>query len=103
MPIYDQQCPACGWSAEILVPIGVHPPCPTCAGPTERIWRGRSAGVVDDTIIGGEVCENLGHTPVTFYSKSEKARYLKAHQIEPFVRHAPQRGSDKSPHTTRWI
>ena len=44
-------------------------------------------GVVDDTIIGGEVNENVGPEPVTFYSKSERRRYLKEHNLEEFVRH----------------
>jgi hypothetical protein len=47
--------------------------------------------------------ENVAPTPVHFTSRTEKRRYLKeTGQIE-FVRHVGKPGSDKSPHTTRWI
>lgn len=103
MPTYDQGCKSCGWEREIIAKIGENPPCPECGGETERVWRGKSAAVQDDTIIGGEVNENVGHKPVTFYSKSEKRRYLKEHNLEPFVRHVGEQGSDKNPRTSRWV
>jgi hypothetical protein len=58
--------------------------------------------VRDDAFIGGLTLENLGPDPVTVYSRSELARELKARNLEPFVRHTPIPGTDKSPHTTRW-
>jgi hypothetical protein len=39
---------------------------------------------------------------MTFYSRSEKRRWLKAHGIEEMVRHVPVPGSDSSPYTTSW-
>jgi hypothetical protein len=59
--------------------------------------------VQDDSIPGGETIENLAPTPVTFHSRSEKRRYLKEHGIHEKVRHVGLQGSDKSPHTQRWI
>ena len=56
--------------------------------------------------IGDEIDEwneNVAHTPVHFTSRSERKRYLKDHGLVEMVRHVGQQGSDKSPHTTRWI
>jgi hypothetical protein len=51
---------------------------------------------------GGRTFENLGDQPKTFYSPSEYRAYLRSHNIEEFVRHVPEPGSDKSRHTTSW-
>lgn len=56
----------------------------------------------DVTWPGGKTFENLGDTPMTFYSPAEQQRYMKAHGIEAYVRHQPVPGSDTSPHTSRW-
>lgn len=56
----------------------------------------------DVTWPGGKTFENLGHEPQTFYSPAEQRAYMKAHNLEPFVRHQPLQGSDKSPYTTNW-
>lgn len=69
------------------------------ACPHGFVSGGRGADV---TWPGGKTFENLGHEPVTLHSPAEKARYLKAHNLEEFVRHQPVPGSDKSPHTTSW-
>lgn len=61
--------------------------------------RGRGADV---TWPGGRTFENLADTPQTFYSPAELSRYLRAHNLEPMVRHVPVPGTDKSPHTTSW-
>lgn len=50
-----------------------------------------------------ETHENLGHEPVHFSSRAEKKRYLKEHGILEFVRHVGTPGSDRSPHTQRWV
>lgn len=84
-------CERCG--AELA--IGMYPFCPHGEPIT-----GRGADV---TWPGGRTFENLADQPVTFYSPAEKARYLKAHNLEEFVRHQPVPGSDHSPHTSRWV
>ena len=84
--------------------------CPKCNEPLEiGSWPFCNGGhgkgqnnVVGDTIIGGEVNENVANEPVTFYSKSEKRRYLREHGLEEFVRHTP-RPDGRKPSTTRWI
>ena len=85
----DTVCDTCG----ATIRVGEWPWCPHGFGVNN---------VVDDTIIGGEVNENVAHEPVTFYSKSEKKRYLKEHGLEEFVRHVP-RPDGRKPSTTRWI
>lgn len=82
-------CPSCG--AELR--IGSWPWCPHENG---------TSGARSDGIPGGETLENVGPEPVTFYSHSEKRRYLREHGLEEFVRHVPVPGSDKSPHTVSW-
>jgi len=101
MPRFDQRCVTCQWEGEIWARAYEYPPCPECGGSTERIWR-RSAKVVPDEFPGGLTLENLGPDPVTVYSRSELKRELKARNLEPFVRHAPLPGTDRSPHTTSW-
>jgi hypothetical protein len=59
--------------------------------------------VVDDTILGGLTIENMGHEPVTVYSHSERRRLMKERGLREQVRHVGLRGSDKSPHTSRWV
>lgn len=83
-------CDKCGGTIE----IGEWPFCPH--------GFGASYNAQADDIPGGETLENVGHTPQTFYSKSEKRRYLKAHGLQEFIRHIPVPGTDRSPHTTSW-
>jgi len=85
----DDICEACG---AVLV-VGSWPWCPHGLGVN---------AVQDDSIIGGEVIENLTDKPITVYSKSERKRLLKETGHDEFVRHIGTPGSDKSPHTTRW-
>lgn len=76
---------------------------PFCTGTPEDHGHPITGRGADVTWPGGRVFENLSHEPVTFYSPAEKAKYLKAHNIEEFVRHQPVPGSDQSPHTSRWV
>jgi hypothetical protein len=69
------------------------------ACPHEPLRAGRGADV---TWPGGRTFENLADTPQTFYSPGELNKYLRAHNLESFVRHQPVPGTDKSPHTTSW-
>jgi hypothetical protein len=73
--------------------VGAWPWCPHEKG---------AIGAQSDDIPGGETLENVGPEPVTFYSRSEKRRYLKEHGLQEFVRHVPVPGSDTSPFTTSW-
>lgn len=87
------RCDACGQT----IRIGQWPSCPH---PFVSARAAKDAAQV--TWPGGRTFDNLGHEPQTFYSPSEYRTYLRTHQIEEFVRHVPEPGSDKSPHTTNW-
>lgn len=66
----------------------------------------RPHGVGVPSVIGDEIDEwneNVAHEPVHFTSRGEKRRYLAEHGLQEFVRHVGSPGSDKSPHTQRWI
>jgi hypothetical protein len=86
----NEPCPDCG----IPFDVGDWPFCP----------HGRSRlSVVGDDIPGGLVIENLGPTPQTFYTKSAYRDAQRAAHVKNEVRHVGVQGSDKSPHTSRWI
>lgn len=59
--------------------------------------------MVGDEFPGGKTFYNLGHEPVTVYSKSELNREMAKRGLVPFVRHVGEQGSDKSKHTSRWV
>ena len=95
MPRFHQHCVACAWVDTILAQPFENPACPVCGGQTERLWVGASAAVRDDTYVGGKTFQNYGPKPVTFYSESERKRYMKQHGLEEVARFAPVPGSDK--------
>ena len=105
MPRFDQRCLTCGWTGEVVTRPFEHPPCPECHGETERYYPigATTNGVIPDEFIGGLTLENLGHLPVTVYSRSELKRELDARGLQPMVRHKPLPGTDKSDLTTRWV
>lgn len=86
-------CETCGASTNGTGPLRHRYDC------AEAVTIGRAA---DITWPGGKTFENLGNEPRTFYSPSELNRYLKAHNLEPMVRHQPIPGTDRSPYTTSW-
>ena len=88
----DDPCDRCGQ----VYGIGEWPFCPHGV-PLKGLT------VLDDSIPGGMTIENMGPTPITFYSRSEYRRELKARGLINKVRHMPGPESDKSPHTSRWI
>lgn len=103
MPIYDRVC-ACGWKrADCYEPRAHELACPECGAATVREWTARVSAHGDDKFIGGLTLENLGHHPVTVYSRSELKREMDKRGLQPFVRHVGEQGSDRSKHTSRWI
>ncbi len=84
------------------------PACATCGGATTRIYKMKASAVIGDDIPGGllvphGICWPDG-TPRRFYSHSEIDHALKesgtwGRQIQ----HVPVKGTDKSPHTVRWV
>lgn len=90
-------CDRCG---EPLA-VGAWPFCKPGRGHDPFIAK--NLAVIDDTIPGGWRIENMGPTPITFYSKSDYKREMKARGLVNMVQHVGVPGTDKSPHTTRWI
>lgn len=113
MPMYDRRCETCDTVREdILEPVGKFGPVPCeCGGSLVRtIATGkfhRSTGVTPDGIVGGVVIRhgicNPDGSPRTYHSRSEMRRVARDFGMQSMVRHAPIPGTDKSPHTTRWV
>lgn len=102
-PMFDVGCPSCGWEDEVFTHHDL-PGCPKCGAATNKVWRsGSFPGVLADSIPGGMVIENLSSTPITVYSHSEHRAVMAAHGAKLKVRHVGVQGSDKSPHTSRWV
>lgn len=106
MPFYDLTCPNNHQQIDVFLKLGERPPCPTCNEPTETLWLPQSSpqviGDECDLWIRHGIC-NLDGTPRHYTSKAEMAKVAKERDLVNWVEHAPTRGSDRSPHTTRWI
>ena len=110
MPLYDRLCESCGnkkfdnWEPSEAPNV----PCPICSKPTVRAWLGKSASIVPDGIPGGVwikhgLCDEVTGEPKRYDSKSDIAREAKRRGWENRVEHVSAPGTDKNPHTTRWI
>lgn len=104
MPFYDLVCPNGHKQYDRLLPIGERPPCPECGEPTETLWEGKRSVVGDecDVWIKNGLCNPDG-TPRHYTSKEEIRRETARRGLVNEVKHVGVRGSDRSPHTTRWI
>ena len=109
MPMFDRRCDneACGHTRLDCFEHATceAPACPQCGSPMSRVWLMgvRTVNVIGDEIPGGMTLENMGHEPVTVYSKTELKREMAARGLVPFVRHQGAPGSDKSKHTVKWV
>lgn len=68
-----------------------------------RGGESRRSGYVQDQVPGGLWVENFAPTPMRFDSHSEKRAYMKRHGIIEHVKHVGSPGSDKNPHTQRFV
>lgn len=75
-------------------------PC-HCGAAITHLFRGMN--MIGDDIPGGMRVENLGGKPITVYSKSELKFEAAKRGLSQHVKHVGVPGSDRSPHTTRWI
>lgn len=100
MPLYSYKCDACETTEDRFSPMANRNDqrC-ACGEPLTRTYT--PATVVDDSL--DEWNEMVAHDPVHFTSKAEKRLYLKQHNLQEFVRHVGEQGSDKSSKTVRWI
>lgn len=127
MPIFDKRCNFCGHTVLDTYEATNAPKvsCPqrtsyeyyndedgtpitgsmACGGTLERTWLGKAASVIGDEIdveIKHGLCWPDG-TPRRFRSRSELKRVERQSGWSNHVVHIGERGSDKSPHTSRWV
>lgn len=109
MPMYDVTCRECKHENEMFAHRPeLLEPCRKCQGAVEVTPRARHTGtVIPDEIPGGiDIHHALCHpdgTPRRFYSKSAMRRAAAELGWTNAVEHKTLPGTDKSPHTTRWI
>jgi len=107
MPLYDFRCDACATEFEHFSTVAARNSvrCKGCGGSVERLYK--PSAVVSDSIPGGLVVDhvltNPDGSPAKVYSKSELKRRMAQMGYENHVEHKPEKGSDKSKHTSRWF
>lgn len=109
MPFYDRACSTCGREEidvyeKIDTPVY---PCGVmgCKGQMVRAWLTKPSNVIGDecdVMVKHGICHEDG-TPRHYRFKSEMRAEAKRRGFENYVVHEGARGSDKSPHTSRWI
>lgn len=101
MPTFDFRCTICGkiWE-QFLYKYNQLPNC--CNQKAEKIWVQHSPAVIQDSIIGGQWIENLGHVPIRVDSKKQLQQEYKNRGLINYVKHVGVPGTDKSPHTSNW-
>lgn len=118
MPMYDYACSTCGRVAtDVLEPVSAPPRVcgwdivdgapKRCEGVMDRVLmptgRGTVIGDECDVTVRHGLCHSDG-TPQRFTSKAAMRRQAEQRGLTNHVEHKPaSRGSDKSPHTSRWI
>lgn len=95
-------CDRCGVDFDTL-PLGAWP---FCRGNQADHAPGHSNVITDDIPGGVEIAHGICNedgTPRRYYSKSSMTAEAKRRGLINYVVHRPERGSDRSPHTSRWI
>jgi hypothetical protein len=104
--LIDIECSVCEMrEMDVWREPGEYGEC-VCGAPMVR-RHVKPAAAHGDDIPGGvdiphAICHENG-TPKRYYSKSEIAKALAEKGWSNRVTHIPERGSDKSKHTTRWV
>ncbi len=106
MPFYDRLCITCHKQViDSYEPVEApNPPC-SCGGEFVRAWLSKPPSVVGDACdvwVKNGICHSNGE-PKHYTSKAEMKRAADEKGLVNRVRHVGRQGSDKSPHTTRWI
>ena len=92
----DTICERCG----TVLKVGDYPFC----GPDKDHSAGSATVIGDecDVLVKHGICNEDG-SPKRYTSKAEMARTAKERGYTNHVVHIGSQGSDKSPHTSRWI
>lgn len=106
MPMYDLVCTQGHEQRDRFLKVGERPDCPECGASTSTLWE-QSTNIIPDDIPGGMLIEhgicNEDGTPRRYYSKSEMAAEAARRGLTNIVEHKTPPGTDKAPHTTRWV
>jgi len=104
MPIFDRLCSACGWTKVDSFEKYDAPPlaCPACGAATERLWT-RPPAMIPDTFTEPLVDRIMDKGTLVFESRSEHRRAMRERGLINRAEHVGVPGSDKSPHSTRWV
>jgi hypothetical protein len=106
MPLYDRVCTAamCYWSkTDCIEKYDARDlACPNCGFPTVREWT-RPPAMIPDTFSTPLVDRVMDKTPQVFESRSAHRDAMRARGYVNRDEHVGLPGTDKSPHTTRWI
>jgi hypothetical protein len=92
-----------GWDYDVA------PECPTHGASMELDFGqfGKAPGVIPDDIPGGILIRhglcNPDGSPRRYDSRSAMKAEGERRGLQQHVEHMPERGSDKSKHTTRWV
>ena len=100
MPKYDYICQQGHEQIDVYAKYGDRPPCPTCGGSVEILWKSSFPNIIGDEMHYTD--HNMASQPITFTSKAERRRKMKELGIQEKIRHVGVPGSDKSAHTSRW-
>ncbi len=92
--LLDRVCPACG----LILRVGDFPMCGGKHGQHEPMGN---LSVEDDSC--DLTIENMTAEPLHFNSKGEWKRKMKELGLVNMVRHKGSPGSDRNPHTQRWV
>lgn len=76
--------------------------CPSCGGPTVREWT-RPPAMIPDTFSTPLVDRVMDKGTLVFESRSAHKRAMQARGLENRAEHVGVPGSDKSPHSSRWV
>jgi hypothetical protein len=97
----DFICPNEHVQENVWVQYGERPPCPTCGGAVEILWRSSFPNIIGDEC--DFTVEHMAAEPIRFRSKSEHRRMCKQLGLRVKDSHVGTQGSDKSPLTRKWF
>lgn len=107
--LIDIQCSECEFvERDVWMEHGEKYGVCQCGAPLTRSWAKQYNGAAHgDDIPGGlavphAICHPDG-TPRVFYSKKEIIETARREGWTNQVEHIPVKGTDKSPHTVRWV
>ena len=106
MPNYNRRClsESCGWKTDFSLERWdeTEKPCPTCGGPTERVWMTKAPAMIPDTYAKPIVDYEMTGERQVHESRSQRRDAMRRAGVRERVQHVGIPGSDKSPVTKRW-